>query len=410
MLGNRSALAASLLHRHIWQRLPRSWRREALFGGAALVAPRPTSQAKPSTPLLVAGALRTMSGLGESARLCHDALAVAGRDVHGIDLAAALIQPVDCPEFNFVEGRAVDGPGTLILHVNGPLVPLAMLSLGRRVVRHKYVIGYWAWELPKVPSEWRFGVPFVHEIWVPSEFVAAAVRPIADGRPVHVVPHPVALGYPSVQRPPRVAGQPFTVLTIFNMASSFARKNPCATIQAFRMEFGDDSSVRLFVKTSHLSSFPRGVSLIKEAMGVAHNIVLVDKSLSADELNALYNEANVVMSLHRSEGFGLTIAEAMLRGLPVVATDWSGNVDFLSPETGIPIPYRLTPAEDPQGTYHHPDMAWAEPDVTAAASALRRLREDPALAARLGRNAAEFAQRAWSAENYAGAVKGLLGL
>jgi glycosyltransferase involved in cell wall biosynthesis len=114
--------------------------------------------------------------------------------------------------------------------------------------------------------------------------------------------------------------------------------------------------------------------------------------------------------LHRSEGFGLTLAEAMSRGLPVVATNWSGNVDFLTPETGIPIPYRLIPAEDPQGTYHHPQMSWAAADIDAAASALRRLRGDPALCSRLGCAAARFAARAWSAEAFTAAVRHHLAL
>jgi glycosyltransferase involved in cell wall biosynthesis len=398
----------SFLHGHLWQRLPRAWRRAALFHAAALLAPRPSANAGPTAPIIVAGVFDTASGLGESARLCYDALNSAGVNVSGIDLTAGLMQPNDVPGFAFADGRSCEGPGTLILHVNSPLVPLAMCRLGRRLVGAKYIVGYWAWELPEVPPDWRHGIPFVHEIWVPSRFVADAIRPLAAGRPIHIVAHPVALSRSHGVSPPRSSDRPFTVLTVFNAASSFARKNPCAAIQAFRRAFGDDRTTRLIVKGSNLSSLPQAVALLKDAANSAPNVVFMDEVLSAAGIAGLYDEADVFVSLHRSEGFGLTIAMAMLRGVPVIATGWSGNVDFLNNETGIPIRYRLIPAKDEQGTYHHPNMMWAEPDVDEAATALRRLRADPRLRAQLGTQAAQFAARAWNSEAYTQTVRKIL--
>ena len=395
----------SHLHRHLWQRLPQAWRRLVLLHATALVGPRPTANAKPGVPILVAGALRTASGLGESARLCHDALKLAGLPVFGVDLTPALMQPEDYLDFAFVDGRTLEGVGTIVLHINSPLVPLAMLRLGRRLIHNKRIVGYWAWELPQVPADWHYGIPFVQELWVPSRFTAEAVRSIAAGRPVHIVPHPVAQHQPKLSPATEEVDHPFTALTIFNTASSFARKNPCAAIEAFRMAFDGDPSTQLIVKTSNLSAFSQGITLIESAKGSANNIVVIDKIMSASELAALYAKADVVISLHRSEGFGLTLAEAMIRGLPVVATNWSGNVDFLTEETGMPIGYRLVQAEDPQGTYHHPAMSWAEADVREAARALRRLRDDQTLSLALGRTAALFASRTWSAEAYVAAVR-----
>ncbi len=399
-----------VFHRNLWQRLPRALRRDGLFRATALLAPRPTPRVRPATPFIVAGALRTTSGLGESARLCHDALKLSGLPVFGIDLTAGLMQPLDNPHFAFAEGGRLVGSGTLIVHVNAPLMPLALWRLGRGIVDNKYIIGNWAWELPDVPPDWRLGMPFVHEIWGPSAFTAEAVRQIAGDTPVRIVPYPVALRGPAVgPRVPRT-DRPFTVLFIFNMASSFARKNPLAVIAAFCKAFGNDVSARLIVKTSNGEVLPAGISSIRESIGTARNIVLIDRTMAAGQIEALYRESDVVISLHRSEGFGLTLAEAMLRGLPVVATDWSGNVDFVNAENGIPIPFRLIAAEDPQGIYHHPSTMWADADVEAAAQALRRLRGEPGLAQTLGKAGALYAARAWTAEGYAENVVRHLGL
>ena len=329
------------LHRTIWQSLPRGMRRTALFHATMLMARRPTRDARPALPIIVGGVLSTTSGLGQSARLCHDALQSAKLPVYGLDLTAALMQPADADQAAYADGHAHTGPGTVILHANAPH-PVAL----------------------HMPQD--------------------SPRDQASVRPVH---------------------RPFTVLTIYNTASSFARKNPWAAIEAFRKAFGSDRSARLIVKTSHLSAFPEGLRLLEDVKRSANNIIVIDKIMTAGEFAALYTEADTVMSLHRSEGFGLVLAEAMMRGLPVVATNWSGNTDFVTRETGMPIAYRLVPAVDPQGTYEHPGMSWAEADVEAAAAALQRLRADPALCHRLGTAAAEFAARNWSAEAYVGAAR-----
>jgi glycosyltransferase involved in cell wall biosynthesis len=397
------------LHRQVWQRIPRAPRRRALFTITSLLAPRPARSVAPVLPVTIVGALGTASGLGESARLCHQALRAAGLPVLGIDLSRGLMQPRDLPSAEF-DGVGAEGPGVLILHVSSPQIPLALLRLGQNIVRSKYVVGYWAWELPRAPREWQYGVPFVHEIWVPSTFTADAIRPIAAGRSVYTVPYPVASNRACGVARARRAGEKFTVLTVFNAASSFERKNPLAAIAAFRIAFGGDRSARLLIKASNLAAFRPGEDRLREAIRGFDNISLIDSVVTANHLEELYVHSDVLISLHRSEGFGLTVAEAMLRGLPVVATNWSGNVDFLCPERGLPIPYCLVPANDAQGSYHHPDMVWADPDVEAAAAALRRLRREPELARRLGDAAAAFAAKTWSSEAYCAAALGHLGL
>lgn len=386
-----------LLHRQVWQRLPYGLRRAALFRGATMLAPRSVPGAVAGPPITVVGSFRAASGLGASARLCLEALRATGMKVAALDITTALRQPATLPSPE-VPNAVEPGPGTLILHVNAPLTGMALVAVGRRRAAGKRIIGYWAWELPEVPPDWALGVGLVHEIWVPSTFTAAAIAPIARGRPVHVVPHPVALVAP----PRRLAhgtGKHFKVLSLFDASSSLARKNPEGVLAAFHAAFGDDPGARLVLKTQRLSEAGEAATRLR-ALADSPNVTILDASLDAAGLEELYAEADVLLSLHRAEGFGLTLAEAMRRGIPVVATGWSGNADFLSSEVGIPVPWSLVSAQDDQRTYHHPNLRWAEPDVAAAAAALRRLRADPALARRLGAAGAAWAAKEWSASAY----------
>jgi hypothetical protein len=384
-----------LLHRHLWQRLPYGLRRAALFQASSLLAARPQPGARAEGPIVVAGAFRAASGLGRITRLVFDGLRAAGEPAIALDITRGLRQPDDLPP-PADPGEAQPGPGRLILCVNAPLTGLALMAVGRRIARGKRVIGLWNWELPEVPPEWRLGVGLVHEIWVSSEFTADAIRPIAGGRPVEVIDYPLCL-HPAPPRPPARPGAPFTVLSMFDAGSSVARKNPAGAVEAFRRAFGADPSVRLVLKAQRLAAVPEERARLEAAIAGAPNIEILDATLDEAGLEALMGEADVLLSLHRAEGYGLTLAEAMRRGVPVVATGWSGNADFLTEEVGFPIPWRLIPVEDPQRTYHHPGVLWADPDLDAAAAALRALRESPALRERLGAAGAAFAAGRWTA-------------
>jgi glycosyltransferase involved in cell wall biosynthesis len=288
------------------------------------------------------------------------------------------------------------------MHVNAPLLPLVLFSLGRRMIGDKWVIGYWAWELEAVPVEWNLGLPFVHEIWVPSRFVAAAVAACATAVPIRVLPHPVAGAGGRSLALARQGHRPFTALVVFNMGSSMERKNPLAAIVAFQKAFGDRSDVRMIVKVTNAGVFSEGERRLRAAVAGARNIVLVDRTLQPAEISQLYREADCVLSLHRSEGFGLVVAEAMLHGLPALSTDWSGTTDFVTADNGLPVGYGLIPARDPQGTYDHPELSWAEADTTAAARMLQELRDG---AGELGERAREDALRRFSADGYATSVR-----
>ncbi|GEO17256.1 glycosyltransferase [Microvirga aerophila] len=398
--------ALTFAHRRVWRRLPHKARRAVLFRLASWWAPRPAPDAKAAGPIIIVGMLRHASGLGAAARACHDALKASGLPVYGIDLTEKLMHELNHTDFTYDDGRQIVGEGTAFLHISGSLLPLAMGHLGRAFVDRKRFVAHWFWELPQVPKDWSPAIPFIHEICVNTTFVRDAIRPITHGRPLHVVSYPLALK--TVPRAERGPEEPFTVLVVFNIASSVARKNPCAAIVAFRRAFGDDPSVRLIVKYMNAFVWPDGVRLMEEAAGGAANIELTGGVLDEAGMDALYGRADVVMSLHRAEGLGLPVAEGMLRGLPVIATDWSGSADFLTRETGVPVNYELVPVNDPQGKYTGSGVRWAEADVGAAAAALQALRADPAWRQRLGAAAAAHATEFFLPQRYAQQVIDLM--
>lgn len=368
------------LHR-LWRALPRDARRGLLRRGTALLAPRPDRPPPPVAPgLAVAGELARASGLGEGARLMLHALGVLG--VPSWPVRAGLMAEDDglCAGGPGAESDATPPPGVpLLLHVNAPHLPAALLRLGRAMVRGRRVVGFWAWELPVAPGSWRAGVPFVHEAWVPSRFTAAAVEPLLPGR-VRVVPHPVALNPPRPAALGRAAfGLPadaVVTLVAFNLASSLERKNPLAAVAAHRLAFGDRPDRVLVLKVGNPHHFPADFERLRAAAAGAPNVRLETRTLPPGDHHALIAASDVVLSLHRSEGFGLVLAEAMLLGRATVATGWSGNTDFMDPGCAALVPARLVPARDPRGVYDAPGAVWAEPDVAEAAAALARLADD----------------------------------
>jgi glycosyltransferase involved in cell wall biosynthesis len=333
--------------------------------------------------------------LGEGARLMVAALRALGVQVWEVPVGD-------------LAGRAAPGglmlpPAgvPLVLHVNAPMVAATLLRLPRGLVRGRRVVGYWAWELPVAPPGWAAGMTFVHEVWAPSRFTADALAALAPGR-VRVVPHPVAVAPPVPSALVRADfGLPagaFVVLTSFSLASSFARKNPLAAIAAFRAAFGSRADRVMVLKLSHTEHWPADLAVLRAAVAGADNIRIEARTLPASDAHALTACADVVLSLHRSEGFGLVPAEAMLLGKPVVATDWSATAEFIDATVGVPVPYRLIPAVDPRGVFEAPGALWAEADVAAAAEGLRGLAENADRRAMLGQAARVAAGRRFTSE------------
>lgn len=395
------------LHR-LWRSLPAGARRRLLARATALLAPRPARELPESEGVLVAGEIGRASGLGEGARLMLAGLAELGVPHWG--MTAGLQLPGEADEVAAAPFEAAPANAALVLHVNAPLLPMALLRLPRRLLRGRRVVGCWAWELPVVPYSWKAGIPFVHEAWVPSRFTAAALEPLMPGR-VRVVPYCVASRPPSPSAMDRASfGLPegaVVVLTSFSLASSFVRKNPLAAIAAHREAFGERLDRVLVLKVSHPEHNPADMRTLRDAAGNAANIRFETRILPIADNHALTACADIVLSLHRSEGFGLVPAEGMMLGRAVIATNWSGNVDFMDDETAAMVPYRLIPAVDPRGVFEAPGAVWAEADIGIAAQHLSRLADDPQARAALGARARTAVKARLGPAALAGALRGI---
>ncbi|PPQ28350.1 glycosyltransferase family 4 protein [Rhodopila globiformis] len=386
--------------------MPPAWRRRALARAGSWLAPHPPAPDGPATRgLVIAGEMTRASGLGEGARLMAGAARGLGLPVWTCDIPPLEGAAADCEPVAGADGPPPPGV-PLVLHVNAPMLPLALLRLGRTLTRRRPVIGYWAWELQAIPSEWRSAAACVNQVWVPSRFTAAALEALLPGR-VRVVPPPLAMAPPVPSALDRAAfGLPrdaVVVLVSFNLASSFARKHPFAALAAFHAAFGDRADRILVLKVSHAGHAPADFARLAQ-WATGPNIRLETRTLPPADCHALTACADIVLSLHRAEGFGLVAAEAMLLGKPVIATGWSGNTDYMHAGNAVPIGFRLIPARDDRAVYRG---EWAEPDVAEAAERLRALADDPALRQYLGRRARASALAQLDAQPLAAALRGL---
>ena len=399
--------------RYGWRLLP-EWGRRQLFEAVSRLSPALDDAPSDivldrSVPRIVVGFLSSPSGLGQSARLAARALAGCGYEVSGIDLSRYFYEQADVVGFALGDGRSVSGPAHVIAVINAPYMPYALALLGRSFLEHKHVTGYWAWELTRVPSSWRKGLQTVHELAAPSAFVAQAIRSLAPARAVRVAPHPVALdGLPPSfhARGSRRPDQPFTVLGTLSVGSGFVRKNPLAWIEAFKLAFGRRQDCRLRLLVTNAEHFAPARGAIEKAVDGATNIETRWIAADRDEYLRWCGTPDACLSLHRSEGFGLPLAEAMCAGYPVVATGWSGNMQFMTPKNSFPVAYRLVEVSDAQAKYPSDLGSWAEPDVEQAAGILQELEGHPDKARAVAIEAAQSLRVMLSGESFCRALLG----
>ncbi len=353
----------------------------------------PREPAAPAPPLdefgvNVAGYLTAELGLGEMGRVIHRAVRESGVPVVSVVEEHSLSRTVRTA---LAEPDTVGRPRfpVSLLAVNADYTEL-LLDTHPEVGHERYRIGLWAWELEDFPEHLHEGFAFVDEVWTVSEFCARTIAPHSPV-PVKVIPVPV-LDPGEKPRPHREPGEPVRFLFAFDFNSTGQRKNPWGLVEAFRRAFGDRDDVRLTVKATNGHLHPAAEERLRHVIGDDHRVELLDRYLSVEELDALYASSDAYVSLHRSEGFGLTVAEAMVRGMPVIATDYGGTTEFFDAAVGWAIPYERTEV-GPGWEPYQKDGVWADPDLDAAAEAMRAVADDPAEARRRGKAAREHILR-----------------
>lgn len=379
-----------------------AWRRPApILVDMAPDAPPPA----PGVPgVNVFAYARGQFGLAEAARLYTRALLSAGCPVAVHDITLDLAHSMGDASLDRHIADDTPHPVNLIF-VNPDYMKGAIELIGRSRLEGRYNIGCWFWELEKFPDEWLPALADVDEILVSSGFVADIVRQVTN-KPVLHVPLPV------VEQPDSglqrcdfgLRESDFVFLCSFDFNSFLARKNPLAVIEAFRRAFAcGREDVRLLVKSSNGHRHPNELNDLLQAVAADARIIVRDTVIDRSHVQALQRCADAYVSLHRSEGFGLGLAESMRMGKPVIATAWSGNMEFMTAENSCLIGYRMVPVRAGEYSYHQ-NQHWAEPDIDEAAAYMRRLVDDDAFAARIGARATEDVREALSPKRVARAL------
>lgn len=323
-------------------------------------------------PLYVAGAFRSASGMGQGARLYAREMAMAGVPFYRLDLTREMRMAPDLESHErLLEPDQLAGHvgGTLILHANPPQFQLALLSLPKSFLETARIRPYWAWEWETLPPVWREALKYVDQLETPSHFCRRTFEAYTD---LPVLVHPHAVPAPRLRKREFCRDGIVRCLCVFDAGSSLERKNPWAVLEVYRRAF-TPGTAELTFKVTHswtdATAFGRFRKLCEQTPGVR-----VMEGISADEdLGKLYLEHDVYISLHRSEGFGLTIREAMLHGLHVLATGWSGNMDYMRGSLCHPVPYELRNIYPKSGPMAGIRCRWAEADVKIGAEILASL-------------------------------------
>lgn len=364
--------------------------------------PRPSSaslrRSGASRPLVVAGMFKTGNGIGRAARYCYEALAAQGLRPVATDTSLLLDQAVTLASVPLAQ-LPLARHGTLILFANPPEIERCLFALGLRRWHDWRIIGAWAWETPTAPASWKRQTAYVSEIWSPSRFCSKAFSAAYD-RPVITVPHWVPqrrqAGYRGTS-----GNSALSILTVADAHSSLERKNPLAAVNIFRSAFPHAPNIHFTIKCRNLSAYPEYASRLRDAIGSDSRISLIEGTLTDEEHEELIMGADILLSPHRSEGFGLNLAEAMSLGKCVVATAWSGNLEYMSQENAALIPCVTVPVQDSTGVYPAiPGDRWAQPDIQEGARLLRRLAASPQLRQSLGSAAQASLRRTLRPETY----------
>ncbi|HEY4302418.1 MAG TPA: glycosyltransferase family 4 protein [Candidatus Didemnitutus sp.] len=331
----------------------------------------------------LAGFFRADLGIGESARCAARAAEAAGIPLSLIDLKLPCRNPLG--DSSFIPRLQTNNPHPVnVFHVDAPAMQDIDHHHGAGFRRGKYNVGYWAWELPEFPDAWITHARTCDEVWAPSRF---AVEAIAEKVPVPVLvmPHAISFARPTGDHRAKfgLPSDRFLFLFIYDLNSYSERKNPGAVIEAFRLSGLAGANASLVIKVHNVPGNQADFERLRSVAATLPGTVLITQTLTRSEIYELEAACNCFVSLHRSEGFGLAIAESMYLGKPVIATRWSAPAEYLDDHVGCPVNARLVTLERSHGPYSK-GQTWAEPDREHAAWWMRRVVENPAQARELG--------------------------
>jgi glycosyltransferase involved in cell wall biosynthesis len=369
----------------------------------------------PERGVNVAGYFHYAAGMGTSARSLIQSISHAKIPHHEVTLPVGPgsmstydPDPTRIPSRFWTQHR-VDFDVNITV-ANADSMRAARVFLGPDYERGRKHIGYWVWETNCLPGRYAGGAEGLDSVWTPSKFSAEGIqKTLGPSVRVHVLPH-------SVSRPP--LGDPRTlpfslpegrtlIGFFFDARSIVERKNPAALLRAFRLAFRPSDRVTLVLKVSHGDSAPsemRKLEALAEGLPV---IWLRDVRLDPGQTGALLNRLDIYASLHRSEGFGLVLAEAMALGKPVVATAYSGNLDFMDDSCACLVSGPEVATDRAYGPYPR-GTHWADPDVEQAAELLRSLTRDRGLRNDIGQRAKRRIEQTLSPSVLAATVQRLL--
>jgi SAM-dependent methyltransferase/glycosyltransferase involved in cell wall biosynthesis len=366
-----------------------------LAGPHPAVAPPPATPAPAPWGVNVAGFLRAELGIGEAAR--HALAALDEARIPAMPVEGTFVPNSRQGADVAVVGAAEAPYAVNLLCVNPDVLETWAAGVDPSFFAGRRTIGFWWWEVERVPDHFRASLNLVDEVWCGSQFVMDAFAPISP-KPVVRVRMPVVVPpvAPMTRAELQVPGD-FLFLFLFDFNSALARKNPLGLVEAFKRAFAPGDGASLVIKSINAANHPESAALLRDAIADVPNAHLIDRYLSASERYALLDSADSYVSLHRSEGLGLTPAESMYLGKPVIATGWSGNLDFMTPENSYLVDYELVDV-GVEGAPYPADGRWAEPDLDHAASLMRRVFTDREEAAAKGARAAADLRRTHSLE------------
>lgn len=318
----------------------------------------------------IIGFSESATGLGESARSFAKSAEAVGIKTTAIPVTfSPFLALPQIPALHNFDLYSVN-----IFHINAILVEQAV-PLMTGLFRDRYNIGYWHWELSDFPKKWSSAFQYFDEIWVPSEFVRASVEKISS-IPVITVPHAIEMiDFEKRSRKYfKLPDEDFLVLSLFDVGSVLERKNPFAVVESYLKAFPEEENVTLVVKIRNGETNPQALAKLKDILQSVKS-VLIDETFSKNDVWALIDCCDTYISLHRSEGFGMILAEAMLLEKPVVATNYSGNTDFCNSNNSYPTDFSLVEIEQDCSVYEAGNV-WAEADTLHGSRHLRKIVSD----------------------------------